>query len=134
MLTTRERPNRLEDVTTGGAAGESIKRRRIALGMTVKALADAAGVDRGRLSAIEDGAKARTSTLGAIEAALSRFEEEIAGPYDENDEPGGGLVTFRMSGDFGVDVVVQGPVENLAELEQSVDRLIQRMRSKDSGK
>lgn len=123
MLTTIERPNRVEGVTTG----DEIKQRRAALGVTVKGLAAKAGVDRGRLAAIEDGASARASTIGAIEKALADLEEEMSGPYDETR----GLVTFRMSGNFGVDVVVQGPVENLDELEQSVERLIQRMRSQD---
>lgn len=128
MVRTKERPHTLEGVTDTGV-GKAIKARRVALGVTVKALAEKAGVDRGRLAAIEDGAAARASTIGAIEAALSRLEEEMSGPYDQEQH---GLVTFRMSGDFGVDVVVQGPVENLAELEQSVDRLIQRMRAKDA--
>ena len=129
MLTTSEEPNTLERVTNTGA-GEAIKTRRKALGVTVKALAERAGVDRGRLAAIEDGASARTSTIGAIERALSDLEEEMGGPYDKPDR---GLVTFRLSGNFGVDVVVQGPVENLDELEEKVERLIQRMRSQDNG-
>lgn len=126
MLTTTERPHTLEGVTT--SAGDAIKTRRTALGVTVKALAERAGVDRGRLAAIEDGASARDATIGAIEKALASLEEEMSGPYDNGER---GLVTFRMSGDFGVDVVVQGPVENLAELEGSVERLIQRMRSRE---
>lgn len=124
MLVTIERPNRVQRVANEGV-GQSIRRRRTSLGMTVKALADKAGVDRGRLAAIEEGATARASTIGAIEAALTRLEEEMSGPYDER-----GLVTFRLSGNFGVDVVVQGPVDNLDELEESVERLIRRMRDK----
>ena len=130
VLTTGERPNTLERVTNSGA-GEAIKKRRTALGVTVKALAEKAGVDRGRLAAIEDGASARESTIGAIERALADLEAAMSGPYDDDGERG--LVTFRMSGSFGVDVVVQGPVENLDELERSVERLIQRMRTQDSG-
>ena len=94
--------------------------------MTVKALAERAGVDRGRLAAIEDGATARPATLGAIEKALAALEDELSGPYDNS----GRLVTFRLSGDFGVDLVVEGPVDNLPELESSVERLIQKMRTK----
>jgi transcriptional regulator with XRE-family HTH domain len=127
MLTTRERPNTLEGVTKG--AGEAIKKRRTALGVTVKALAERAGVDRGRIAAIEDGASARSATIGAIEKALNELEDEMGGPYDAG-EHGGRLVTFRLSGDFGVDLVVEGPVENLSELEGSVERLIQKMRTK----
>lgn len=124
VVLTGSRPNTLEGVTTE-SSGEAIKRRRSALGVTVKALAERAGVDRGRLAAIEDGASARDATIGAIEKALTALEEELSGPYDESPR----LVTFRLSGDFGVDLVVEGPVDNLAELEESVERLIQRMRT-----
>lgn len=128
MPAPTDQPPTIYAVTIQGA-GERIRARRTALGMTVKALAEKAGVDRGRLAAIEDGAGARGSTIGAIETALSRLEEEMSGPYDE--PASGGMVTFRMSGNFGVDVVVQGPVENLDELEASVERLIRKMRTPD---
>lgn len=112
-------------------AGAAIKRRRTALGLSVKALAERAGVDRGRLAAIEDGASARSSTIGALETALNEIEHETSGPYDDAT---GGLVTFRLSGNFGVDVVVQGPVEHISELEANVERLIRNMRTNgDSG-
>ena len=125
VVLTERRPHTLEGVTNQGA-GEAIKQRRTALGVTVKALAERAGVDRGRLAAIEDGATARPATLGAIEKALAALEDELSGPYDNS----GRLVTFRLSGDFGVDLVVEGPVDNLPELESSVERLIQKMRTK----
>ena len=123
----QERPNRVELVSSDDA-GARIRQRRAALGMTVKALAERAGVDRGRLAAIEDGATAREATLGAIERALSDLEQETSGPYDE-----GGMVTFRLSGNFGVDVVVSGPVTSMRELEQSVERLLQKMGKSEQG-
>lgn len=106
---------------------EGIRERRERLGLTLRALADRAGVDRGRLSDIEKGATPRPSTLAQIRRALDEFEDETSGPYDHDAEER--TVTFRMSGNFGVDVTVSGPVENLAELEDSVGRLLQRMRS-----
>ena len=127
MLMTIERPHKVQPVADDEGAGESIRERRKALGMTVKALADLAGVDRGRLAKIEAGANARDATVGAIEATLRRLEEEVSGPYDNGER---GLVTFNLSGDFGVEVTVKGPVENLDELEASVERLIRRMRNK----
>jgi transcriptional regulator with XRE-family HTH domain len=110
--------------------GRMIKRRREALGVPIKELAELAGMSRDQLSEIERGkvSSPRGHTIGAIERALTELEEKTSGPYDD-ERPG--LVTFRMSGNFGVDVVVQGPVENLDELEASVERLIQRMRSQD---
>lgn len=115
-------------VVEGAAEGELIRQRREALGWSIGALADRAGVDRGRLSAIEKGAKHRGTTAAAILRALDELEAELSGPYDDDRH----MVTFRMSGNFGVDVTVSGPVENLPELEESVGRLLQRMRNGDS--
>jgi hypothetical protein len=42
---------------------------------------------------------------------------------------GEGVVEFRVSGNFGVDVVVRGPVRDLPALEASVNRILSRMRS-----
>lgn len=39
-----------------------------------------------------------------------------------------GMVEFEVSGDFGVRVVVKGPVSDRAELEDSVLRLIRQMK------
>lgn len=103
--------------------GGAIRARRAALGLSVKALAERAGVDRGRLAAIEEGASARSATIGALESTLSRLEEEMGGPYDSEH----GLVTFRLRGNFGIDVTLQGPVDNLDELEASVERLLAKM-------
>lgn len=112
-------------------AGDEIRAERQALGLSVKALAERAGVDRGRVAKIEAGEPYRDSTLGAIRRALAEFREEISGPYD--DAPDEHVVTFRMSGNFGVDVTVSGPVDNLPELEASVGRLLQRMRNDANG-
>lgn len=110
--------------------GDRIRSRRKELGLTITALAKRAGIDRGALSDIESGkAVPRDATLGQIDRALAALEEETSGPYDN---AGDHLVTFRMSGNFGVDVTVSGPVENLAELEESVGRLLQRMRSTEA--
>lgn len=109
--------------------GDRIRDRRTELGLTIRALAERAGIDRGQLSDIERGMVApRAATLGQIQRALTEFEDETSGPYDEAEKR---TVTFRMSGNFGVDVTVSGPVENLAELEDSVGRLLQRMRAED---
>lgn len=109
--------------------GAWIRERREELGLSISELAKRAGVDRGQLSDIEKGnVRPRGVTLSQIRRALSEFGEEVSGPYD-----GGGdhTITFRMSGNFGVDVTVSGPVENLSELEASVGRLLQQMRSND---
>lgn len=72
----------LPDVADAGV-GHRIQERRTKLGMTVKDLAERSGVDRGRIAKIEGGAPARTSTIGAIEAALDQLERDVAQPPDD---------------------------------------------------
>lgn len=122
--------NTVDVMTDAASAGDSIRRRRHALGMTVKALAEQAGVDRGRLAAIEDGASARGSTIGAIEATLSRLEEEMGGPYEE--PPSSGLVEFDVSGEGGFHIVVKGPVDDAEVIKRQVVDIILAMRKAEN--
>lgn len=117
--------NRLFPMTDTGSL---IRQRREALGMSKSRLADEARVDRGRLAALEDGDPSVTPrTIGAIEAALSRLETELG--MDLPSQVGEGMVEFRVSGNFGVDVVVRGPVRDLDLLEKQVVNLIREMKS-----
>lgn len=113
--------------------GQQIARRREALGLSVSELARHAHIDRSTLSNVEDDKPTvRPATYGAVESALSRLEEEMGmdapappsrpGPTEE-------LVEFRISGNFGVDVVVKGPVQDMAQLEASVARLVRQMQT-----
>lgn len=107
--------------------GRRIRERRTRLGMTVKALAERAGVDRGRLAKLEAGdLHVRSTTIGAVEGALDRLEHEMGMDIPSDDS---GVVEFRVSGNFGVDVVVKGPVSNLEALEAAVSRLVSRMQA-----
>lgn len=95
--------------------------------MTIKELAERAQVDRGRLSALESGTSApRPSTIGAIVRTLDDLEREM-GVVDDDVSNEDDLVTFEVAGNFGVKVIVKGPVRDRAELEESVLRLISRM-------
>jgi transcriptional regulator with XRE-family HTH domain len=101
----------------------------------VSVLAERSGVDRGLVGQVVNGTakNPRRTTIAAIEAALDRLEEEMgAGAHDHNRRATDGMVTFRLSGNFGVDVVVQGPVSNAADLEASVARLLRGMRDRDT--
>lgn len=105
---TLERPTlTFGDVVVEGV-GARIQARRMALGMTVKDLAELAGVDRGRLAKIEAGENARTSTIGAIEAALTQVEEEVSGPYDDP-------ITSTIELPDGTKITWQGSREGVAE-------------------
>lgn len=103
--------------------GHSIKARRLALGIkSVRELAKESGLAREAVTAAEAGT-ASVGTYDRLEAWLDAFEEEAG--VDEVPDPR--VVTFRLSGNFGVDVALSGPVDNLAELEATVQRLIRGM-------
>lgn len=119
-------PVTFDPVSAGRA--DQIRSRRVRLGISVKALALRAGVDRGTLASLEAGdERIRDSTFGTVERALESLEQEMGV------DPGGGsladVVEFRVSGDFGVDVVVKGPVRDMAAMEESVARLLARIQS-----
>ena len=106
-----------EDLEARGAA---ITKRRTRLGInSVSDLATRAGVDRGTVTKAENG-NAAVRTYQQLEAWLDRFEEEIGA----NDEPDNGLVEFRLTGNFGVDVVVRGPVSDIDKLRAAVSALM----------
>ena len=113
----------LGNVAAAEDSGDSIRTRRERLGMSVRALAKEAGVDRSRISLVEEGGEISSTVRRAIVAALDRLEDEVSGPYDESRD----VVTFRLKGNFGVDVTLQGPVSNIDDLEASVTRLIKSM-------
>ena len=120
--------NQDESDTQAEGAGAGIMARRIRLGMSVKALAEQSHVDRGRLTALEKGdPTVRQSTIGAVTATLDRLEQEMG---LEPATGSGDTVEFHVGGNFGVDVVVKGPVRDLAALEASVARLIAQMQKK----
>lgn len=112
------------------ATGGDVHARRTAIGMSVSALAKRAGVDRGSLAALEEGRTVRDTTVAAVLRTLSELEHEMGMDVPEPAPPAQPhLMEFEVTGDFGVRIVVKGPVEDAAELEASVARLIRDMRS-----
>ena len=120
--------------------GASVRARRERLGMDIVELAAEAGVAKDTLGDGEAGRrKLRPATWGKITRALDRLEAEagVNAPRVVSTEPIGGtpekpLVRYTIAGNFGVSAVVEGPVENIAELEASVQRLIEGMQ-RDNG-
>lgn len=113
--------------------GQRIRDRRTRLGLSVKALAVRAGVDRGRLAEIEKGSavNVRDTTLGAINAALEAAERERAagaqlppGAHRIGD-PADDLVEFTIEGTDGIRAVVKGPIRNMEELQAAARKLIE---------
>jgi predicted transcriptional regulator len=119
-------PVTFDPVSAGRA--DQVRARRVRLGLSVKELALRAGVDRGTLAALEAGdERVRDRTFGAVERALDGLETEMG--IEPNHGMGGDVVEFRVSGDFGVDVVVKGPVRDMAAMEESVARLLARIQA-----
>jgi transcriptional regulator with XRE-family HTH domain len=121
------------------ARGHAIKRRRMALGIkSYDEFAKATGVSRGAITRAETGDPAATeATYLRLETWLDRFEHKTSSDAVEAAEAAAAsgqveehTVEYRLSGDFGVDLLVKGPVSNIAEMEASIGRLLDRMRSK----
>lgn len=109
--------------------GKRIRDRRSALGMSQEDLAREAGVNRDTVGAIENGLGFRRSSLTKIEEALSRIEKEAGmdAPAVSGAE-GSDLIEFDVTGDFGVHVVVKGPVRDAELLQRQVIGIIREIR------
>ena len=115
--------------------GARIRARRKALGMTAGRLASMAGVSREHLSAVENGHKAPMDEwVRRVELAMDRYARETGQEEPDADEgqPGSdtsrGLIRFTVEGVYGAKaLVVEGPVENIAELEAAVDKIMRRL-------
>lgn len=112
-------------------SGEQIKTRRTAIGMSVAALAKRAGVDRGSLAALEDGRHVRDTTVAAIDKTLADLEHEMGMDVPSQvaiPAAAPAMIRFTVEGVYGAKaLVVEGPVENVAELEAAVDRIMRRL-------
>lgn len=128
----------LVPVSEDESRGEAITRRRKSHGMTANALAKRAGMDPKTLKRAEDDEPGTTdTTYTRLENVLDEYDREVgvdlAKAPAPTPPPDPHLVRFKLSGNFGVDVVVEGPVENLAELQESVHRLLGQMRQPSPG-
>jgi transcriptional regulator with XRE-family HTH domain len=114
------------------ATGAGITARRTAIGMSVSALAKRAGVDRGSLAALEEGRTVRDTTVAAVIRTLADLEHEMGMDEPEPPRPAEPhLIEFEVTGDFGVRVVVKGPIQDAREIEESVARLVRDLTPKD---
>lgn len=82
---------------------------------------------------------ASEATYVRLEAAVERWKHESTSEAEELREAQDprlppGEVEFRISGDFGVEVVSRGPASMRAELEESAIRLVRRMREERGGR
>ena len=118
---------------TSESAGAGIQRRRLEIGISVAELARRAGVDRGRLTALENGERVRDTTLAAVTRALADLEHELGMDVpsvvaEQAPAPASPMIRFTVEGVYGAKaLVVEGPVENIAELEAAVDKIMRRL-------
>lgn len=124
-------------MTDDAARGRAIEKRMKAMGHTHRSLEEAF-----KLEAKEAGGKppsrptitkaangmATEDGFARVEAWLGRLEERTG--YDDPDALDD-QVEIRLSGNFGVDIVVKGSASNQAELEASAIRLLREARAKD---
>lgn len=106
--------------------GRSIKARRLALGIkSIREFAEASGISREALTAIEKGAGSEGS-MERAEAWLDRMEAETG-----HDEPVREPLRFTFHDVYGIgELIVEGPVEHPDELVAAVARLLADIRSK----
>ena len=109
------------------ASGRDIAARRDRIGLTKTELAKEARVNRDTLSDWEAGKRnPHPDTVEAVLTALDRLEEEMgitAPPPSHTAAPG--MLRFEVTGVYGAEaLVVEGPIENLAELEAMIDRIM----------
>lgn len=113
--------------------GPEVTKRRERLGMEIYELADEAHVNRDTLSDWEAGnTKPQTRTVNKVMRTLDRLEEEMGihapAHHSENEEH---LVRFTVKGVYGAEaIVIEGPVEDITELEGAVDRIMRRIQGR----
>jgi len=107
------------------ARGKAIRARRLRHGIkSVRQLSIQSGIYREGITAAEEGT-ASEETYERLEAWFDRFEEET-GANERPSEPAAGprMVKIRGSRAGDVDVVVEGPIEDLEALGAMVERLL----------
>lgn len=108
--------------------GKALRERRDRHGIKQPELARAIGLkDRTRIYFAEKGDPSAAKTLARAERYLDDYELALEDPHGDDD----GMLEFRIEGNFGVSIVVRGPVADHAALEESALRIMQRMNSGD---
>ena len=118
--------------------GSEFRERRLRLKMTQEEIAVEADLNRDTVSAIEAG-KGGMKSRRQLEDALARLEDEaghtalsIAEAVTTEEAPAvaaaPSMIRFTVEGVYGAKaLVVEGPVENIAELEAAVDKIMRRL-------
>ena len=136
-MATRTEGSTLVGMTDPGGtdvSGDEIRQRRTRLGLSKARLADRAEVSVDTLRDWENGAtNPHDTTKARILRVLDDLDEETG--FDEEPVPGAdpAVVRYVVRGIKGIEaLVVEGPVENIAELEASAERIVRRLAADDS--
>ena len=122
-------------LVTDSERGQRIQARLDALGMTARQFQERTSISRDTLrKAVAGEASVRPNTYDLIESKLDQFERQAEGFEGlKASDPSEDLVEFELSGNFGVRVVVKGPIRDAEALEATVARLIREM-GRDNGR
>jgi transcriptional regulator with XRE-family HTH domain len=115
--------------------GEALRQRREAIGLDIAQLAREAHVSRTTLHHLEDGKtkKPSTSVLKKLLDALDAAEAESGvTQVVPSEAPNVEMIEFEVAGDFGVKVVVRGPVSEHETLRADVSEIIRSIREGDA--
>lgn len=107
--------------------GAALAARREAAGITAVELEKETGIARQTIARAEKG-QASKATYRQLEAWYDRFDEETGA-----NAPSNGIIEFTVEGDFGVRVVVKGPIRDAEAIEQSVARIVRNIRTREGG-
>lgn len=117
------------DLTPRKARGRRLDQIREHLGFSERALEERTGISRATFAKVFAGDETvRPSTLDRVERAIMDLDKEL-GPPPAPQSAGEDVIQFRISGNFGVDVIVSGPPTELGALEEAVARLVREMRN-----
>lgn len=124
--------SRLVTSSAGGEddRGAAIQRRIEALAIGDREWHAITGIARQTLHrAIRNEPGTKKATYVAIEAFLDKLEAKRDGkPVALGSPPKPNVVRYEVQGVYGAKaIIVEGPVESIAELEASVDRILRRM-------
>jgi hypothetical protein len=109
--------------------GRELRRLAARIGLdSERKIADAIGEDRGMVGRVLDGDETVSARKWeTVEGKIRGLDEEMGSERSEGTAKGQHEVSFRLKGNFGVDLIVSGPVSDMAALEASVARLMRQM-------
>jgi putative transcriptional regulator len=119
-----------------GDLGGRIKQLREQRRWSQQELGDRIGVSTKTVSNWERGRNDPRASMGALVALFGDDLESESEPLPPGakaiGDPSDELVEFRVSGAFGVQAVVKGPIRDIDALQEAVSKLIAGMRTEEA--